>query len=260
MPFLFYPSSFSFVPEPEFILQEDMDKLTDKIQELELENTQLRVQLNRAKERNHTFEDNGKKVYEEFAVSKKRLKEVKYQRVWVGGALLGANSELDTRNDKLDQAYRSIRDLEKTFERSNSMKKEAREDYKAKVLELRATLKECKDLLAKEHLEREKVHRSFLREQFNLGRAYEKIKNLKMGIYDQAYLDLQNECIYWGERCHGAEASIAQRDEIIHNLQTLNNEWRDKYGNMTVLTNYALQDFPDKLKEDDLIMCPKKHP
>lgn len=77
-----------------------------------------------------------------------------------------------------------------------------------------------------------------------------------MGIYDQTYAELQNNCRRWEERCHGAEASIAQRDEIIHNLQTLYNEWRDKYANMAVLTNYAIQDFPDKLKEVDLIICP----
>lgn len=70
------------------------------------------------------------------------------------------------------------------------MKKEARKDYEAQILELRTTLKECKDLLAQEQLESEKVYRSFLRKQFNLGIACEKIKNLKMGIHDQAYLEL----------------------------------------------------------------------
>lgn len=62
MPFLFNPSSFLLVPEPKPILQEDMDKLTDKIKELELENMQLRVQLNYAKELNHALEDKGKQV------------------------------------------------------------------------------------------------------------------------------------------------------------------------------------------------------
>lgn len=46
------------------------------------------------------------------------------------------------------------------------MNNEAREDYEAQILELRTTLKECEDLLAKEQLERDKVYRSFLREQF----------------------------------------------------------------------------------------------
>lgn len=64
------------------------------------------------------------------------------------------------------------------------MKKEDRQDYKDQILELRTTLKECKDLLAKEQLERDKIHQSFLRKQLNLGWACEKIKNLKMGIYD----------------------------------------------------------------------------
>ena len=98
------------------------------------------------------------------------------------------------------------------------MKKEAREDYEAQILKLS---KKCKDLLDKEHLEREKIHRIFLCEQLNLRRGCEKIKNLKRGIYDQAYVELQNRYRHWEEHCHGVKDSIAQRDEIIHNLQTL---------------------------------------
>lgn len=49
------PYSFPLMPEPEYILQEDMDKLINQIKELELENTQLPVQLNCAKERNHVL-------------------------------------------------------------------------------------------------------------------------------------------------------------------------------------------------------------
>lgn len=48
--------------EPEPILQEDVDKLTNKIKELELENTQLRIQLNRTEQRNEDLEDKGKQV------------------------------------------------------------------------------------------------------------------------------------------------------------------------------------------------------
>ena len=76
------------------------------------------------------------------------------------------------------------------------MKKEARENYEAQILELRKTVKKCKDHLTREQLEKEKICRSILHEQFQLVRAYEKIKNLKNGIYDQAYLDLQNNCKY----------------------------------------------------------------
>lgn len=47
----------------------------------------------------------------------------------MGGALLGVNFELNFRNNKLDQAWRIIKDLEKTIELSNVMKKAAREDY-----------------------------------------------------------------------------------------------------------------------------------
>lgn len=107
------------MPEPDPILQENMDKLTNQIKELELENIQLRVQLNSAKERNHVLEDKGKQVCEKIEDGKKRLWIAEGQRVWVGRALQEANSELDFRNDKLDQAYRTIKDLEKIIERSN---------------------------------------------------------------------------------------------------------------------------------------------
>lgn len=170
MPFLFYYSSLELEPEP--IIQEDMDKLTDQIRELNLENAQPRFQLSRTKEHNYALEDKGKQVCEEFTTNKKRLKEVEGQRIWVGGALLGANFELDACNENLDQAYRTIRDLEKTIERSNAINKEAREDYEAQILELRTNLKDFKDLLAKEQLEREKIRWSLLHNQFNLGRAY----------------------------------------------------------------------------------------
>ena len=62
MPLLYDPSSFLLMPEPEPILQEDVDKLTNQIQDLELENGQLRVRLNRTKQRNFDFEDKGKQV------------------------------------------------------------------------------------------------------------------------------------------------------------------------------------------------------
>ena len=71
------------------------------------------------------------------------------------------------------------------------MKKAAREDYEAQILELTNIVKEWKDLLTHEQLEKEKTYQSFLHEKFQLRRACEQIKILKKGIYEQAYLDLQ---------------------------------------------------------------------
>lgn len=248
------------MPESEPILKEDVDKLTDKIWELELENTQLQVQLIPTKQHNKFLEDNSKLVEEEFEVNKKRLREVEGTKVWVDGAMLWANSELDFRNNKLDQAYHTIKYLEKIVEWSNAMKKEAREDYVAQILELRTILKECKDLLAQEKLEMDKVYRRYLSEQIQLGRACEQIKNLNIRIYNQACLELQNDHQYWEDRCLSAKASMAQIDGIIQNLQVFYDEWKNKYENMVVLTNYTLQDFPEKLKEANLVMFPKNTP
>lgn len=53
---------------------------------------------------------------------------------------------------------------------------------------------------------------------------------------------------------------MAQTDGIIKNLKTLYTDQKNKYVNMVMVTNFALQDFPEKLKEADLIMCPENTP
>lgn len=53
---------------------------------------------------------------------------------------------------------------------------------------------------------------------------------------------------------------MAQMDGIIKNLQILYINWKNKYVNMVVLTNFALKDFPEKLKKEDMIICQKNTP
>jgi hypothetical protein len=43
LPFIFNASVFPKIPEPKPILPKDMEKLTAKVKELELENTELRI-------------------------------------------------------------------------------------------------------------------------------------------------------------------------------------------------------------------------
>lgn len=90
--------------------------------------------------------------------SKKRVREEKGKKEWVGGALLGANSKLSGRNNELDRAWRVVRDLERTLELTNMDKKSAREDYEAQISELRKTTKEYQDHASREKLEKEKIH------------------------------------------------------------------------------------------------------
>lgn len=83
---------------------------------------------------------------------------------------------------------------------------------------------------------------------------------MKVGIIDEEYQEMRNNCLYLEEACRKTEWAIVERDAIVRNLQGLYTEWRDKYANMEILTNYALQDFPDMMKEADQIMCPKNTP
>lgn len=220
IPFYFESSYLPQAPEPEPILQEDVGKLTSKINELELENTVLQLQLIKEKQRGDELEDEeGKEVKTLYESSKKRTREKKGKKEWVGGALLEANSELSSHNDELDRACRVVRELERTLELTNMDKKSAREDYEAHISEMRKNIKEYQDHASREKLEKEKIHRACLHEQFQLGKAHEQIQSMKAGIIDVAYQELRNNCLYWEDSYRKTEGAIAERDTIIRNLQ-----------------------------------------
>lgn len=71
----FESSSFPLVPEPKPILPEDVEKLVSHIKDLEVENSQLRLQLNKEKQKNEDLEDESKEVKAQFENSKKRARE-----------------------------------------------------------------------------------------------------------------------------------------------------------------------------------------
>ncbi|KAI5447814.1 hypothetical protein KIW84_015314 [Lathyrus oleraceus] len=77
MPFYFESSYLPQVLELEPILQEDVDKLTSKINELELENNLLRLQLIKEKQRGDDLEDEGNGVKMLYESSKKKAREDK---------------------------------------------------------------------------------------------------------------------------------------------------------------------------------------
>lgn len=140
--------------------------------------------------------DEGKKVKTLYESNKKRAREEKGKKEWVSGALLRADLELSGRNNELDRVYRVVWDLERTLELINMDKKSAREDYEAQINELRKTIKEYQDYASREKLEKEKIHRAYLHEKFQLGRAHEKIQNMKALITDEAYQELRNGYLY----------------------------------------------------------------
>lgn len=135
----------------------------------------MRLQIIKEKQKGDDLEDAGKKVKILYETSRKRVREEKGKKEWVGGAFPGANSELDGRNKELDRAWRVVRDLERTLELTNMDKKSAKEDYEAQISELRKTIKGYQDHASCEKLEKEGIHRAYLHEKFHLERAHENI-------------------------------------------------------------------------------------
>lgn len=71
---------------------------------------------------------------------------------------------------------------------------------------------------------------------------------------------MRNNFLYWEDAYRKTVGAIAERDAIIGNLEGLYTGWREKYANMTTLTNYTLQDFPDRINEANQIMYPDNTP
>ncbi|XP_050889582.1 uncharacterized protein LOC127094852 [Lathyrus oleraceus] len=150
--FPFDPSIFPPVPGPEPILPEDVEKLNAKIKELELENSELRLKLNRTPLENENLKDERQEKDRDLEASNKRARTFEDKKDELDDILIGTKFMFKTKNEELKKAHLKIQELDKMLERSLMEKREARLDYEAQIRELRDTLKNCKDKLSREVL------------------------------------------------------------------------------------------------------------
>ncbi|XP_050878039.1 uncharacterized protein LOC127081857 [Lathyrus oleraceus] len=144
LPFIFNASAFPKIPEPKPILPEDMEKLTTKVKELELENTELRIQMNRAILENQNLNDERKGKAQELKDSNKRSRLLEDQKDDLDHILIGSTSVIQTRKEDLKKDEYRICELGRMLDRSLMETKEIKLDFEAQIRELKDTLKKCK--------------------------------------------------------------------------------------------------------------------
>ncbi|XP_050916396.1 uncharacterized protein LOC127131524 [Lathyrus oleraceus] len=150
--FIFNASAFPKIPEPKPILPKDMEKLTAKVKELELEITELRIQMNRAILENKYLKDEHKGKPQELEDSNKRARLLEDQKDDLDHILIGCTSVIRTRKEELKKAEYRICELGRMLDRSLMEKKEIKLDFEAQIRELKDTLKKCKEKLSREIL------------------------------------------------------------------------------------------------------------
>lgn len=113
-----------------------------------------------------------------------------------------------TKNEELKKAHLKIQELDKMLERSLVEKRESRLDYEAQICELRDTIKNFKDKLSREVLQKEGGERNCLCLEYQLGEANRRIAGLENQEGDAAYMILKNDCVYWRGLYREARAAL----------------------------------------------------
>ncbi|XP_050916156.1 uncharacterized protein LOC127131270, partial [Lathyrus oleraceus] len=260
LPYPFDPSIYPVIPEPEPILPEDVEKLNNRIKELELENADLRIRLGRVSVENGNLKDDQQKKDKELEVSNKRARESEARREKFGQALFSTKSVFKSKEEELDRALLRIQKLNKTLELTLEMKREARLISEIRTRELENTIQKYKDALEREKLKTEESERVCTRLKHHLDRADARIQALEGGDQDAAYMVLLNECRYWRNLYRDIEATKAEDVRIIQDLQGLYTEWKGKFLKLSGFASSIMRELPEKLQEADWCMCPENTP
>ncbi|KAI5437923.1 hypothetical protein KIW84_023883 [Lathyrus oleraceus] len=193
----FVAAAFPKTLEPEPILPEDMEKLTTKVKELKLENTELRIQMNRVILENQNLKEERKGKAQELEDSNKRARLLEDQKDDLDHILIGSTSVIRTRKEELKKVEYRICELGRMLDKSVMDKKEIKLNFKAQIRELRDTLKKCKEKLSREILLKEEAERNCHHLKYQLEEANRRFAVLESQEGDAAYLLLKNGCVYW---------------------------------------------------------------
>jgi len=260
LPYILKAPAFPKTPEPEPILPEDMEKLATKVKELELENTELRIQMNRVILENQNLKEERKGKAQELEDSNKRARLLEDQKDDLDHILLGSTSVIRTRKEELKKAEYRICELGRLLDKSLMDKKEIKLDFEAQIRDLRDALKKCEEKLSREILQKEEAERNCHHLRYQLEEATRRFAVLESQEGDAAYLLLKNDCVYWKRLYREARATLDEDQKVIQKLQELYVEWNGKFRNLARFVNLNMLELPEKLQEADWCMCPENTP
>lgn len=251
LPYILKAPAFPKTPEPEPILPEDMEKLVTKVKELEVENAELRIQMNRVILENQNLKEERKGKAQELEDNNKRARLLEDQKDDLDHILLGSTSVIRTRKEELKKAEYRICELGRLLDKSLMDKKEIKLDFEAQIRDLRDALKKCEEKLSREILQKEEAERNCHHLRYQLEEATRRFAVLESQEGDAAYLLLKNDCVYWKRLYREARATLDEDQKVIKELQELYVEWNGKFRNLARFVNLNMLELPEKLQEAD---------
>lgn len=117
-----------------------MEKLNAKVRELELENNELQIKMNRVVLENQNLKDERKGKAKELEDSNKRARLLEDQKDDLDHILIGSTSVIQTIKEELKKDEYIIYELGRMLDRPLVEKKETKLDFEAHIRELKDTL------------------------------------------------------------------------------------------------------------------------
>ncbi|GAU40821.1 hypothetical protein TSUD_398050, partial [Trifolium subterraneum] len=179
LPFILTPSSQPSPPEPMPTSIEEVNELKATIERLEKEKGDLQQQLYHTTHECNKFKFHFEEKRKQLAESIKRTEEEKAKKERVDDCLAGVTNEVKERNRRLDKAWKENKDWKDLWEHTLRSRKEMRERFEARILDLTTRLQESQTLASNECRLREESDRIIQNLPTNWKELLIDLRNLK---------------------------------------------------------------------------------
>ncbi|KAK2428905.1 hypothetical protein QL285_027389 [Trifolium repens] len=262
LPFILIPSSQPSPPEPVLTSVEEVDVLKATIEHLEKEKEDLQQQLHQTSYERNKFKFHFEEKTKQLKRSKEMVEEERVKKERVDECLEGVTNKMRERNDRLNQAWKEINDWKDLWNRTLKERKEMREGFEARILNLTATLKESQTIASNEHQLREEANRKLQ----NLSASRENLLMDLRGLKEHEERQRQDlEALE--DRARHLESQLHHMTELASHDQTTIQElhheaikWKTEFSNLAEFANNVVRGIPSLHKKAYAVLFPNNTP
>lgn len=249
------------MPDPNAPIFKELSEVKTTLSKVEEEKKALQDKLGEVVSEKRKLERENEYKAQIIEESSKKLKKEEEDNQEMRKHMRGFKDELRRSNAKTGEALARAnewRGLYKESVKRERLAKQALEEFKkeshAVTMELENQLRCIKqDMNSVEGILRE-YQRVLKIEQ-------EGSDELKRNLHDlsDAYRQVKEDSLYW-ERCFLELIGRCERHEVIIELRTEIQHWKDKFSKLAWLANQAVRDIPKRLREAEIAMTPFNTP
>jgi chromosome segregation ATPase len=179
LPFILIPSSQPSQPDPVSTSVEEVDELKATIERLEREKEDLQQQLHQTSYERNKFKFHFEEKIKQLKRSEEMVEEERAKKERVDECLEGVTNKIQERNDRLNQAWKEIKDWKDLWNHTLEERMEMREGFEARILDLTALLQESQTFASNERQLREEANRKLQNLSANREKLFIDLRDLK---------------------------------------------------------------------------------